>query len=260
MPTVPRQFFSAPASALPPNSASLGVPVVQDLPGVGQRTRRPPGINLIYRPSASLDRAMADFEQSHWSPDEQSLAKARSSICQEAFDIHIYAVAGWRLADGNDVYAVAVSSVWPKSTGTIALTSPDPSAPPRIEHNYLSDPEGEDLRVLLDGFEIARDIMSGPLNSGLLHAETQPGASITTPQDLAAYIERTVGIYYHPACSCRMGLEQDPGSVVNAQGKVHGIDDLYICDASIFPTLMRANTNLPAAMLAEHLAPSISTR
>jgi choline dehydrogenase-like flavoprotein len=55
-----------------------------------------------------------------------------------------------------------------------------------------------------------------------------------------------------------MGPASDNGAVVDATGKVHGIDGLYVCDASIFPTLMRANTNLPAAMLAEHLAAHIA--
>ena len=71
---------------------------------------------------------------------------------------------------------------------------------------------------------------------------------------------RRVGIYYHPACSCRMGPTGDPLAVVDATGRVHGLDDLYVCDASIYPHLMRANTNLPSAMLAEHLAPAIADR
>jgi choline dehydrogenase len=238
---------------------ALGITPLHDLPGVGKSLADHPAVNLVYRASADLDRAMAEFAHSHWSPDEQSLAKARSSICREAFDIHIYAVAGWRLPDGDDVYAVAVSSVWPKSTGSIRLTSPDPAAPPRIEHNYLSDPDGEDLRVLLDGIDLARQTMSTSLSSRLLEAETSPGPDITSPSDLIAFVERTVGIYYHPACSCRMGPATDANAVVDHNGKVHGIDDLYICDASIFPTLMRANTNLPAAMLAEHLAPTIAS-
>ena len=238
----------------------LGVPVVHDLPGVGRALADHPAVNLLYRATPELDRAMAEFATTHWSPDEQSLAKARSSICREAFDIHIYAVAGWRTDDGDYVYGVAVSSVFPKSTGSIRLTSTDPTAPPRIEHNYLSDPYREDLRVLLDGIEMTRDIMTASFNRGLLADETRPGPTVTSREALTAYIERTVGIYYHPACSCRMGPDSDPDAVVDPNGKVHGLDDLYVCDASIFPTLMRANTNLPAAMLADHLADRLTGR
>jgi choline dehydrogenase-like flavoprotein len=56
-----------------------------------------------------------------------------------------------------------------------------------------------------------------------------------------------------------MGPASDTEAVVDANGNVHGINGLYVCDASIFPTLMRANTNLPAAMLAEHLAGPIAS-
>ncbi len=55
-----------------------------------------------------------------------------------------------------------------------------------------------------------------------------------------------------------MGPASDPLAVVDAHGRVHGMKDLYVCDASIYPSLMRANTNLPSAMLAEQLAPSIA--
>ena len=63
-----------------------------------------------------------------------------------------------------------------------------------------------------------------------------------------------VGIYYHPACSCRMGPPDDATAVVDPRGRVHGLDGLYVCDVSICPVIMRANTNLPAVMLAERMA------
>lgn len=241
-------------------SASMGITPTHDLPGVGRALADHPAVNVLYQASPAFDRAMSEFAETHWSPDEQSLAKTRSSICREAFDIHIYAIAGWRTTEGDAVYGVAVSSVWPKSTGNVRLSSADPTAPPRIEHNYLSDPDGDDLRVLLDGVEITRDIMASQFRHGLMERETRPGSDIRDRGAMRRFIERTVGIYYHPACSCRMGPEDDRDAVVGHDGKVHGIDDLYVCDASIFPTLMRANTNLPAAMLAEHLAAVIARR
>jgi len=236
----------------------IGVDVIHKLPGVGHALADHPAVNLLYSPTPKLERAMEAFGLERWSPDEQTLAKACSSICREAFDIHIYSVAGWRTSDGEYAYGVAVSSVYPRSTGQVTAVSTDPTAAPRIEHNYLSDPENEDLRVLLDGVEMARQSMQPSIDQGLLAAEIRPGSAVLSKADLTAHVEQHVGIYYHPACSCRMGPSSDADAVVDAAGKVHGIDGLYVCDASIFPTLMRANTNLPAAMLAEHLAESIT--
>lgn len=75
---------------------------------------------------------------------------------------------------------------------------------------------------------------------------TEVGPSVGLPDRaaLAAFVERNVGYYYHPACSCRMGPATDPLAVVNPGRRVHGLEGLYVCDASIFPTLMRANANL----------------
>jgi choline dehydrogenase len=108
--------------------------------------------------------------------------------------------------------------------------------------------------VLLDGVELAREIVADMTGHGLIAYETAPGTHNRTRAELANWIDETVRIYYHPACSCRMGPATDPHAVVNQRGAVHGLEQLYICDASIFPAIMRANTNLPAVMLAERMA------
>jgi choline dehydrogenase len=236
----------------------LGVEIAQDMPGVGRRLADHPAVALRYRASDMLVQAMHAFEQEHWTPEEQALLKARSRHCTEAFDLHLYSVAG-RESDGEThYYSVTVSSVATLSFGTLRLSSSDPHAAPQIDHGYLTDEAQCDLEVLLDGIRLAREVMAAPLAAGLLAEEAQPGATVSTREELVRFIERRVGIYYHPACTCRMGPASDGDAVVDASGKLHGIDDLYVCDASIFPTLMRANTNLPAAMVAEHLAGSIA--
>jgi choline dehydrogenase len=201
-----------------------------------------------------LNRAMAEFGAAHWLPDEQTLAKARSRRCTEAFDLHLYAVITRPEQFGRWRYRIYVSSVLPRSVGTVTLTSADPDAAPVIDHGYLSDTEGEDRVVIADGVALARAIGRAPGVAELFGEETRPGPDHETPEEIDAFIARTVGIYYHPTSTCRMGPMGDPLAVVDPRGAVHGLEGLSICDASIFPTLMRANTNLPAAMIAEHMA------
>jgi choline dehydrogenase len=234
-----------------------GIEAVHPLPGVGHGLVDHPTVELHFAGTERLNREMEAFGASHWLPDEQSLAKARSSRCTEAFDLHLYAVITRPEQFGRWRYRVYVSSVLPRSAGTVRLASADPDAPPVIDHGYLSDVDGEDRAVLADGIELARAIGSAADAAPLFGTETRPGPGHETRADLARFIERTVDIYYHPACTCRMGPSSDPLAVVDPTGKVHGLDGLYVCDASIFPTLMRANTNLPAAMIAEHLAAGI---
>ena len=60
--------------------------------------------------------------------------------------------------------------------------------------------------------------------------------------------------YCHPAGTCKMGPASDPGAVVGATGAVHGLDGLYVCDASIMPDITRGNINLPTAMIGARVA------
>lgn len=236
---------------------TLGIDPVHPLPGVGLGLADHPTVELHFAGTDRLNRAMETFGASHWLPDEQALAKGRSSRCTEAFDLHLYAVITRPEQFGRWRYRVYVSSVLPRSAGTMKLASTDPDAPPVIDHGYLSDVDGEDVAVLTDGIELARAIGAAADVAPLFGAEIRPGPDDATRADLAHFIERTVGIYYHPTSTCKMGPSRDPLAVVDPTGKVHGLDGLSVCDASIFPTLMRANTNLPAAMVAEHMAAGI---
>jgi choline dehydrogenase len=235
-----------------------GIETVQELAGVGRNLADHPAVRLRYRGGESLTSTMTEFKASSWLPDEQVLAKARSSRCTEAFDLHIYPTTSQDPDTGEWHFYLYVSSIIPRSSGTVTLRSPDPQASPLIDHGYLSDLDGEDRAVLADGLSIGRAIMQPLLDSGVLAEEISPGHEVITDAAVSDFINRTVGIYYHPACSCRMGPAGDPEAVVDPHGKVHGLEALYVCDASIFPLLMRANTNLPAAMIAEHLASIIA--
>ena len=237
---------------------SLGLDLTQALPGVGENLTDHPAVCLVYRGSDELNATMTEMRQSGWCPDEQVLVKSVSSQCEDAFDLHIYAVSRFNQETSDWEYQIHVSSVFPTSRGSVHIRSADPAELPEIDHRFLSNADGQDLAVLLDGVRQARRMMQPAIDSGLMVEETSPGGDITDREELRQFIAENVGIYYHPACSCRMGRSSEPDAVVDTFGRVHGIRDLVVCDASIFPVLMRANTNLPAVMVAEHLAPSIA--
>ncbi len=235
----------------------LGITPVHALPGVGKRLTDHSTIPLQFWGNERLDQAMDAFESTGWLPDEQALAKTRSSRCGEAFDLHVYSLSRRDAGTGRWFYHIAAATMTPRSHGAVKLTSADPHATLSIDHGYLSDPEGYDLAVLADGLEIVQGIVAQSPRADLLDVERRAGTDHIAKADVPEFIRRYVGIDYHPACSCRMGPASDPEAVVDASGKVHGLENLYICDASIFPTLMRANTNLPSVMVAEKLAREI---
>jgi choline dehydrogenase len=242
----------------PDHLRRLGITPVHPLDGVGQALQDHPSVSARFRANSALTDQMRHWNAEGWLPDEQALAKARSSACREAFDLHLFSYAP-ALADGSGWnYQLWAACVDVRSSGSVTLTSADPAAAPRIDHGFLSDPDGHDLAVLKDGLELAREVgASGPLGGTVVSDDPDLDA-IARGGDTLAFIARRVGIYFHPTCSCRMGPASDPLAVVDADGRVHGLDGLFVCDASIFPKLMRANTNLPAAMLAERLAPAIA--
>jgi len=128
-----------------------------------------------------------------------------------------------------------VANMTPLSRGSVQLTSPDPLATLRVDTAYLSDPEGRDLAILWNGIEQVRDYACQAPLANLVGEEISPTVDYKTPED----VRRDNMHYYHPVGSCKMGPESDPTAVVDGRGKVHGLDNLYVADASIMPVAPR---------------------
>jgi len=142
---------------------------------------------------------------------------------------------------------VAVCQLRPESTGSIHIKSADPSAPPAIRPNFLS--EEVDRDALVAGLQIARKVGEAPSLSRYQEFETEPGKDCQTYDELLDYSRRTGGTLFHPVGTCKMG--SDANAVVDDRLRVHGILGLRVIDASIMPTLVSGNTNAPVIMIAE---------
>lgn len=243
----------------PARLRDLGVDVAHALPGVGRMLTDHPISSVTLEPSERLVREMESFKEIGWLPDEQVVLLAKSRHArQDAFDLHFPAYSSQDPVTGEWRFQVSVGQFDTASySGTLTLTSPDPAAPPAIDHGYLTDPAGRDRDTLVHGLEIALDIVARMAGSGDVASVIAPDPTRAGRDDLVRHLEASIRTCYHPGCSCRMGPESDPLSVVDAHGAVHGLSALHVCDASIFPILPRANNNLPAAMLAEMLAPAL---
>jgi choline dehydrogenase len=84
--------------------------------------------------------------------------------------------------------------------------------------------------------------------------EILPGIARATRIDVAAFVKANCGHYYHPVGTCRMGPAGDRSAVVDSRGRIHGLDNAYIADASVMPVIPRANTNVPALVVGERIA------
>jgi choline dehydrogenase len=235
--------------------AANDIQTMHELPGVGRNLHDHPAAYLQFAGTDELRDQMESFRQAHWMPEEQTIAKARSASCSEAFDLHIYPEGG-PYADQRRSWSfiVPVACMTPRSRGRLSLIDGSPESSPILDHRYLSDPDGADLRVLADGIEIARDLSSQPELARLLGKEIAPGPAIASRSALEAWLRAEVVHYYHPVGSCKMGPASDLQAVVDPRGKIHGLEGGYVADCSIMPVIPRANTNIPAAVVGERIA------
>jgi choline dehydrogenase len=222
-----------------------GIPLVAALP-VGETLLDHHGTGLRWEPTGLLSRSTAEHVR-RTGPlfGPHALVKAASSGCTPgSWDLHLLSWTNEGASPGSFEVSVAVFHLKPRSTGYVRLRSRDPLTPPEVVRGFLRDPA--DLPVVVEGIELARAFAEMPALCGLLGAEAEPGS-----EHLEPYIRANVRNYFHPAGTCGIGR------VVDARGRVLGIDGLVVADASIMPTIPRANTNLTTVAIAERLAETI---
>jgi choline dehydrogenase len=152
-------------------------------------------------------------------------------------------------------FSLAPCDIRPHSRGEVLLRSKDPRAQVRIKGNALSD--ARDVATLVRGLKLVRQIARMPAMAALIDRELILSGQM--PDDaLADYVRDYVKTVYHPVGTCRMG--SGPGAVVDANLKVHGVDALYVVDASVMPAITSGNTNAPTIMIAEKAADMIRAR
>jgi choline dehydrogenase-like flavoprotein len=154
------------------------------------------------------------------------------------------------LADG---FSAHVCVLRPHSRGQVGLRDANPTSPPRIDPNFLSDPR--DLETLMAGVRVMEQALAAPPLAPWRGKRLYPHDGSDTA--IRADIRARSDTIYHPVGTCRMG--QDDMAVVDPNLRVQGIAGLRVVDASIMPTLIGGNTNAPTIMIAEKAADLIRT-
>jgi choline dehydrogenase len=242
--------------------AELSIEVRADLPGVGRNLTDHPRVEVAHRPRKEL--LTATLEHFARRPARgQTLIKARSKSCPPGtWDLQLMMCVRRPLSTepserpGEHLAHFFVHALKPESRGRVRIGSRDPNAPPIVEHGFLSDAGGRDATTMTEGVRLARRLANAPALKGMLGTELLPGSAVED-DELRDYVRRSVGGYWHPVGTCRMGPAGDPEAVVDATGRVRGFANLYVVDASIMPTIPRANTHLAVIAVAERIADSL---
>ncbi|HEY0447730.1 GMC family oxidoreductase [Actinophytocola sp.] len=231
-----------------------GIDVRADLSGVGgnlvdhQRT----GAFLVPQPGV-VDPTQAFLQQ---------ILRTTSPVSGEFNDLQYYMVNYFGLAHfpelqmlsgTTEILGVMVVSQRPGSRGRITLKSADPAALPTIELNFLDDER--EMDILVDGVRTAWQLAHHPdilkLGQGFVVLRD---AMIDNDDMVRQFVKTSLDSAYHPVGTVRMGPASDDGTVVDERGAVHGTESLYVCDSSIMPNTVRANTNLTSIMIGERTA------
>jgi len=144
----------------------------------------------------------------------------------------------------------------PLSKGAVRLKSADPHKQPSIVTNFLQHPE--DRREMIEGLRMTRELIAQSAWARFGGAEIAPGPGVRSDSEILAWLKANTGTEYHPACTCRMGV--DDLAVVDDAGKVHGIEGLRVADASIMPRMITANLGAATVMIGEKIADAVLGR
>ncbi|MGR9459412.1 choline dehydrogenase (plasmid) [Rhizobium leguminosarum] len=141
----------------------------------------------------------------------------------------------------------------PESRGSVSLRSANPNDAPSIVFNHLAS--RQDLKDLVDGVRLARELISQPAWDRYRGKELAPGLDAQSDADLEGFVKANLGTSYHPSGSCRMGADDE--AVVDSEGRVKSVRRMRIVDASIMPRCVTANLSASIMMMAEKISDRI---
>jgi choline dehydrogenase len=224
---------------------SLGIAVARDLP-VGRRLLDHPATLVAMKPKPGV----ASF--SH--PMIQTTMRYTAKDSDDFNDMQLEPISYLQRMSYDDERQIAfgVAPVVEKARGhgRLVFTSADPRCQPQIESDFLKDEW--DLERMMEGLDIALNVVHEAQFQDLYEAMIWPRPEVADDRDkLRDWATRACGSGYHPSGTVPMGTPDDTHAVVDQYGRVFGVEGLFVADASIMPSIPRANTNIPTIMIGE---------
>lgn len=229
----------------------LGIDVVADVPGVGAGLQDHPAVAVVAR---LRDPSLAAPDL----PLIQTILRSTAPGSEHRADLQIELITRAARRPGEGLIAIAAVLEQCESRGEVRQTSADPASAPRIEPRFcVDDRDATRLAAALD--DAVAFTRTGPL-AELIDEVVFPAAGRAFDLDARLHVVRTrSGSGYHPTGTARMGPAGDPGAVVDERGRCHAVDGLVVADASILPTVPRANTNLSSIAVGERVGEWLRT-
>lgn len=246
--------------------SDLGIPVVADLPGVGENLLDHPETIILWELNkpvptnqTTMDSDAGIFlrrERPNAAGSDGDIADVMMHCYQIPF---VYNTARLGYETPKDAFCMTPNIPRPRSKGKIYLTSADPSVKPALDFRYFTDPEGYDAATLVAGFRAARKIATEKPFADWIKREIAPGPAITSDEALSEYGRRAAHTVYHPAGTTKMGdVSRDSMAVVDPELRIRGLQGIRIADAGVFPEMPTINPMLTVLGIGERAAEMIA--
>jgi choline dehydrogenase len=251
--------------------AAAGIPVVHELPGVGENLQDHLQARVIFectRPITTNDDLRSWWRMLYMGLDylvtrggpmavgiNQGGIFARVDPAEATPDVqfHIATLSSDMAGSAPHPFSgftLSVCQLRPESRGSVRIQSADPLAAPAMQANYLAT--ANDRRKIVAGIRLARRLATTRALAPYVKGEYRPGQAAQSDEALLDFARATGGTIFHPSGTCRMGT--DALAVVDPALRVRGLERLRVIDCSVMPTLTSGNTNLPVIMIAEKAA------
>jgi choline dehydrogenase len=253
--------------------SALGIPVIADLPGVGENLQDHLQLRMVYKvdgiktlntqANSWFGKIMIGLEYLFKRSGPMSMAPSQlgafaySSPTQKSANVEYHVQPLSLDKFGEDLHSfnaftASVCNLRPTSRGSVHINSLDPEAPPVICPNYLSTEE--DRQIAVESLRLTRKIVQSPALKPYSPEEYKPGAQYQTEAELVKAAGDIGTTIFHPVGTCKMGRADDLMAVLDSQLRVRGIHHLRVVDASAMPTITSGNTAAPTMMIAERVA------
>ena len=248
---------------------SLKIPVVKDIPGVGENLLDHPETIIMWELNKPVPANQTTMDSDAGVFLRREGFNAAGNGDGDAADImmHCYQIPftlntgrlGYPEVPDRYAFCMTPNIPRPRSRGRIYLTSNDPAVKPALDFRYFTDPEGYDAATFVAGIKAARKIAEQAPFKDWLKKEVAPGLPVQSDEDISEYARRVAHTVYHPAGTTKMGdVQKDPLAVVDPTLKVRGIGKLRIADAGVFPEMPSINPMVTVLAVGERAAELIA--
>lgn len=244
----------------------LSIPVIHDLPGVGENLLDHPESIIMWELNAPIPIGQTTMDSDAGIFLRREIVNKYGNdsnfadIMMHCYQIpFVYNTARLGYEAPVNAFCMTPNIPRPRSKGRIYLTSSDPTIKPALDFRYFTDPEGYDAATIVAGLKAAREVSKQAPFSTWIKKEVAPGPKIQSDEELSEYGRKVAHTVYHPAGTTKMGdPTKDKMAVVDPELRVAGLKNLRIADAGVFPEMTSINPMLTVLAIGERAAEIIA--